>query len=263
MLPGSLSYLELWLRKALSRGGWGLAARAIGYVSEVQAQDWRTAASEAVLIGILKNEIAAEHLQWICEQQKYYMPLLKSHKRQLSAKWVSIYSPSALRTPGAVTHKAPVVAIEVLPRSTIATPWATTSDGESLHVLYHLGPLERIIAPIENLDDRGKGSRFSTHRWASRLSLERARVLSELFLESEPEWRLFECLRAAEITFHLEPGPVRSLDAEEALWRTWFVSQSGLKARYSAPHGFLLNIPGGEKRLQLSTEELTTLFTLD
>ncbi|MCG5531560.1 hypothetical protein LRD18_11970 [Halorhodospira halochloris] len=78
---------------------------------------------------------------------------------------------------------------EVLPREQIATPWPARRGAEELQVLYHLGPLQALEAPITNRDG-GRGQRFSTNRWSSRLALQRARTVTELLLESAPEWAL-------------------------------------------------------------------------
>lgn len=55
--------------------------------------------------------------------------------------------------------------------------------------------------PVENLNKEEQGQRFSSHRWTTGLALDRARRLEELLLETEPEWRLFEALKAMGIFF--------------------------------------------------------------
>lgn len=240
LLPGCKKYLDEWIAKNLQRSGWSAADGAITYGITDRAQDWRTAASEAVLIGVLRTEVDEQHLQWILENKCYYMPLLKSHPRQLSAKWVAIYVPSSIRKPGAVLYKALVKNIDVLIRKDISTPWASSSQNEDLCVLYQFDQIEMLSEPIENIGEDGKGERFSVVRWSSRLPLEKAKTLKELFLETEPEWRLYEGLRAAGISFSLEPARVGSLKEDELNWRTWFRIGFGFKVRYAGMHGFIL-----------------------
>lgn len=245
MLPGQKSYLRAWLIEVLRHGGWAITDRAIGYSSQDKAREWQIAAAESFLIGVLKSDLAQEHFNWVARNQQYYMPLLKSQSRQLSTKWVAIYSPSSLRAPGAVTHFARVLNVEIQPRAKIATPWSASHQAEELQVVYRLDKLQPLPKAIENID----GQRVSTHRWSSRLSLERAKVLTELLLESEPEWRLYEELCAADFDFYLEPIPPRSLSVEDPTWRTWFVTASHTKVRYAGFHGFLIRAPHGSENM--------------
>ncbi|MFT5527973.1 MAG: hypothetical protein ACI9HK_005959, partial [Pirellulaceae bacterium] len=48
-------------------------------------------------------------------------------------------------------------------------------------------------------------------RWTTRLGLERARSVTEIALETEPEWRLLEWLRATQKlhTIRLDPPRVQ------------------------------------------------------
>jgi hypothetical protein len=164
------------------------------------------------------------------------MPFYKNQRRQFAAKRVAVYSPLALGQPGAVTHVAEVVSIDKVKRSDIRTPWAPRNDPNESRALYHLSELKRLPRSIVNV----RGHPFRSHRWASRLSLERAYTLQELFLETEPEWRLYEDLSASGTSFELEPGPPVLRDPEDPGWRVWFVIKSGLRIRYAGADGFLL-----------------------
>ena len=151
------------------------------------------------------------------------MPLLKSQLRQHNTKWVAIYSPQALRKPGAVTHKAQVIGVEIVPRKDIQTPWKSNRGSNDLQILYRLGDIIKLKHPIENLNRQDRGQRFSSHRWTTRLALDRATRLEELFLETEPEWRLFEDLKAMGIPFQLSnPGTPKLLDPDNPIGRVWF-----------------------------------------
>jgi uncharacterized protein len=236
-LPGSTRYVADWLRSNLTAGGWAIADRAIPHRAQERAQDWRVAASEVVLVGVLRGGTESLHLQWISENKAYYVPLLRTQRRQYATKYVAIYSSAALRNPGAVTHVAEVVGIDIVRRGNISTPWATGTDDDDLYVLFRLGALERLARPVLNQRNERSGVRFSTHRWTSRLGLLRAASIEELFLETEPEWRLYEDLRVAGIPFHLQAGRPRLPDSEDPRGRAWFVAPSG-RAQYRGSAGF-------------------------
>ena len=236
LLPDNLDYLRGWIQKAISRGGWALADHAIPHRAVERAYDWRVAAAEPVLVGVLHGDDPEKHLSWIEKERRYYMPFLGQQRRQFAAKRVAIYSPLALRQPGAVTHVAEVERIDKVRRNEITTPWPTHRDPNAFQALYYLSELKRLPGPIVNV----KGHPFRSHRWASCLSLGRACVLQELFLETEPEWRLYENLSASGVPFELEPGPPVLRDPEDPGWRVWFVTKIGLRIRYAGADGFLV-----------------------
>jgi hypothetical protein len=244
LLPDNREYLREWLRAALRQGGWSLADRVVEHQARERAQDWRAAAAEPVLLGVLREGEEAAHLSWVTEHRRYYMPLLKTQKRQYATRFVALYSPAAIRNPGAITHFARVEGLEVLRRSEIATPWSPRGSGEHLYVLYHLGDIRQRTPPIENRDTEGRGVRFSRARWTSRLALERATLLPELFLETEPEWRLYEQLTARSVPFTLLPQPARLVDREDPTGRVWFVLDR-CRVRYTGASGFQIRLPTG------------------
>lgn len=220
-LPGSTRYVEAWLRNVLNRSGWSTAGRAIAYEIRERAVDWARAAEEPVLVGVLSGGREAEHLAWIEATATYYAPLTPSQERQMSARWVALYSPSSLRgkgTPGAVTHIARVDQMEIRPRSEIDTPWPGRRGADSLHVVYKLGPLRTLERPVENTGLNGRGgTRFSQNRWTSRLAIECAEEVTELLLESRSEWTMYEALRAEgrEFSLRVDRAPGRE-------GRVWF-----------------------------------------
>jgi hypothetical protein len=174
------------------------------------------------------------------------MPRYKTQRRQYAAKWVAIYSPAVLRDPGAVTHWAPVQAVDVVMRSEIPTPWPPrVGREEELYVAYQLGEVKELDVPVENPGPDQSGQRFSTHRWTSRLGLQRARDVSELTLETEPEWRLYEDLRASGRDFQLKPGRPAMVDSDDPAGRTWFLLVGGLRVRYAGASGFLIRYASG------------------
>lgn len=241
LVPTDKRYLDAWLKSVLETGEWALADRALSHVAVERAFDWRSAASQAVLIGVLRPEIAQQHLEWVLSQRCYYMPYLQKHPRQLTCKWVALYSPATLRRKsGAVTHVAEVIRTDVIPRDEIDTPWKPTRAGDEKQVVYYLSDLKPLANPIRNLDDTGKGTRFSSPRWSSKLGLDRAAILSELFLETEPEWRLYEGLRSIHADFTLEPLRVTPLNEDFTKSRVRFVVRK-FKVQYCGPNGFALS----------------------
>jgi uncharacterized protein len=239
-LPGETVHVEEWLRSVLQRGGWELAARTITHRSYDRLRDWRQAAAESVLVATLRGRgDEARHLEWIQTKRLYYAPLTKQ-RRQHDVRWLTVYSPTALRQPGAVTYMAPVLSMEVLRRREIATPWKANRNADELQAVYRLGSLEQLSKPIENRGTNGSGGRaFTTSRWTSRLALERATEVQELLLETEPEWQLYDELRAAGITFDIAAGRVDAQSAEEPRGRAWFHTEHGV-IQYRGSAGFLV-----------------------
>ncbi|MBW6475393.1 MAG: restriction endonuclease-like protein, partial [Anaerolineaceae bacterium] len=246
LLPGETKYLEEWLTAVLHQGGWDLAERVIPHNASDQLMNWRIAASEIVLVAPLRSENEEEHFDWIKSNHLYYMPLLKQQRRQYFTKWVAIYLSATKKEPGSIKYKAKVDSLEVIERKKIKTPW-DSSRNEKQSILYHLGEIEELNYPILNVDDEGRGHRFSIHRWTSKLGLDRAKVLSELFLETEPEWRLYENLQANNIKFALEPGSAKVIDPEDPKGRTKFIFDNGYISRYGGAAGFVLKKVTGEE----------------
>jgi len=92
---------------------------------------------------------------------------------------------------------------------------------------------------VANLNKEEQGQRFSSHRWTTGLALDRARRLEELLLETEPEWRLFEALKAMGIFFQLNPGPVKLIDPDNPSGRVWF-ELDGCNIRYGGSSGYII-----------------------
>jgi hypothetical protein len=259
LLPDNTEYLRDWLRTALHEGGWDLADRTIEHRTSVHAVAWRQAAAEPVVIGTLSGCNEAAHLQWIIANRQYYMPIYPSQRRQYATRVVALYSPAILRSPGAVTHVATVQAIDIVKRKEINTPWPAHRGDDTVCILYKLNEVMPLARPIINRGPTDEGQRVSGHRWTSRLGLERARVLTELLLETEPEWRLYEELKAAGIEFTLQPLPPRLLNAENPVGRVWFVpNDTDLLIRYTGDSGFLIRIGnGGDQYMARSLDVVT------
>lgn len=241
LLPGNPELLREWLRKALARGGWELADRSPRHAAIERFHDWRAAAALPVLIAVLRARNPRQHLDWIRGSRMYYMPKTDTQTRQFMAAKIAFYSPARLAGasgPGAVTHVAEVQSIDVVARREISTPWPPTRP-QQLQVCYQLGPVEALERPIVNRDAAGRGQRVSSHRWSSMLALRRARELRELLLETEPEWRLLETLRARGAGFSFDPLRPGLVDAENPRGRAWF-EVGPRRARYAGASGFAI-----------------------
>jgi hypothetical protein len=200
------------------------------------------------LIGVLRSGQEATHLQWIRDQRLYYVPLLTAEReaRQYATSSAAIYSPAALRSPGAVTHVAAVNAVDVVPRESIPSPWPAALDPAQLCVVFHLDELRMLPRPIVNVDTDGSGQRVSGHRWTTELALRRARTLSELLLETELEWRLYEELTVAKTPFAIRAGRPRVIEGRYMPGRAWFIAPTA-RSQYRGAAGFFVSASGTEE----------------
>ncbi len=261
LLPGETKYLEQWLMKILHQGGWDLAERVLPHIAADQLMNWRNAAAEVVLIAPLRPENEQEHLNWVVNNQIYYLPLLKHQRRQYFSKYVAIYSSASEKSPGGIKYFAQVKSLEIMERIKIKTPWNSTRKEEQV-IVYRLEKISELEKPILNLNEKGKGQRLSSHRWTSKLGFDRANVLTELFLETEPEWRLYENLKANNIEFSLLPGAVKIIDPEDPKGRTKFLFENGINVRYGGSAGFVINLPSGKEITHSSVKDVIKEISL-
>jgi hypothetical protein len=145
-----------------------------------------------------------------------------------------------------VRQGAKVLNCRIVRRSEVVTPWAATRSDDEV-VLYELAPLTHLPREVLNEDDTGRGTRVGVRRWSSRLALERARTLVELFLESEPEWRLYEELRARDVRFQLRVLPPKLRRAEDLRGRVQVVMDDGRVVAWAGAAGFLLRDAAGRE----------------
>lgn len=259
-LPRETRYLEEWLRKILQQGGWSTAERTIPYPSLEQLRVWQEAEKELVLVGVLRVK-AKEHLDWIKSAHRYYTALTPSQRRQLISRWVAIYSPASIRSPGAVTHLARVENIDTVKREAIDTPWLPERNPDEVQVVYTLGELQELPTPIQNRGPGGLGKRFSKNRWTSKLGILRATELRELFLETSAEWRLYEQLRHSGIDFTLTPGPAKLQDEGDPRGRTWFIGKHH-RVQYRGAAGFVVCRTGLPDQYRSDLEQVVSIFNL-
>jgi hypothetical protein len=238
----------------LSRGGWSLSDRASAHVSAEKAWNWRIAASEAVLIGVLRAGEELQHLEWIQQERAYYTRLTQQ-RRLLGARYVALYEPVRITgTSGVVRHWFAINSIDVVRRNAVHTPWTTRRSPDEWQVLYRLGAAQSDVY-IENR----RSERFSVNRWSSRLAIERANVVEELLLETEPEWRLIEQLRATRQPFSLRSEKAYVESVEDPSGRAWFTVGDRL-IQFRGAAGFVLRQPGREETY-LTPYELERLLT--
>jgi hypothetical protein len=249
-LPSNCELLKEWILKSLRRGGWSLADKAIASLANERARDWRVAASEPVLIGVLRSPGSAEHLDWIKRERMYYQPCTKSQRRQFFVKQVALYIPIGMGEPNGIRYVADVEHIEVVDRAEIQTPWPA-SRTESM-VLYRLGQIRALAKPIGLSSQETMSGHW---RWTTRLGLQRAQTLSEVGLETEPEWRLLEWLRANHVEPSIKLATANMQGADNPKGRAWFHLPTGESVRYDGSNGFLWRSTGNADQF-LSLENI-------
>ncbi len=217
-----------------------MADRAIANLTDEQSRDWRIAASEPVLVGTLRSPGTREHLDWIINKHRYYHPLTKTQLRQFVVKQVAIYIPADFDEPNGIRYVANVEHLEVVDRSEIPTPWPARRNEQM--VLYHLGPVRLLSRPINFVTG---DSMPAQGRWTTRLGLERARSVTEIALETEPEWRLLEWLQANRLVHSIKLDPPRVQSSENPKGRAWFHLDAGQRVRYDGMNGFLTRLADG------------------
>ena len=233
-LPSNCALLKDWILASLRRGGWSLADKAIASLADEKARDWRVAASEPVLIGVLRSPGAEEHLDWIKRERMYYQPRTKSQRRQFFVKQVALYVPLGMHEPNGIRYVADVEQIDVVDRSEIPTPWPARRSEPM--VLYRLGPIRVLAKPI----GLSSHETMSGHwRWTTRIGLQRAQTLSEVGLETEPEWRLLEWLRANKIVPEIRLATANVQSADNPKGRAWFHLPTGESVRFDGSNGFI------------------------
>jgi predicted component of viral defense system (DUF524 family) len=258
-LPRETRYLEEWLRVVLQRTGWLGAENTMPDSSPAYLRAWHEAEKDLVLVGMLRQN-AEEHLDWIKRQRCYYTVFTSSQPRQLVSRWVAIYSPKSIRTPEAVTHLAAVEKIEIKQRHEIDTPWLPLRRGNEQQVVYRVGEVRELEKPIENRRLSRLAARFVKNRWTSRLGLMRAIDVSELFLETSAEWRLYEHLRLAGLDFRLKLGVAGLQDRGDPRGRTWFVKKR-LRVQYRGAAGFLIRRSGLRDEYRSEVADVVRYFT--
>jgi hypothetical protein len=173
----------------------------------------------------------------------YYQPRTKSQRRQFFVKQVALYVPLGMHEPNGIRFVADVEQIDVVDRSEIPTPWPARRSEPM--VLYRLGPVRALAKPIGLSSQETMSGHW---RWTTRLGLQRAQTLSEVGLETEPEWRLLEWLRANHIVPEIKLATASVQSADNPKGRAWFHLPTGESVRYDGSNGFLWRSAGNADR---------------
>jgi hypothetical protein len=152
--------------------------------------------------------------------------------------------------PNGIRYVADVEHIEVVDRAEIQTPWPA-SRTESM-VLYRLGQIRALAKPIGLSSQETMSGHW---RWTTRLGLQRAQTLSEVGLETEPEWRLLEWLRANHVEPSIKLATANMQGADNPKGRAWFHLPTGESVRYDGSNGFLWRSTGNADQF-LSLENI-------
>ncbi len=244
-LPDNTLYVQEWLRGVLNQGGFSTSQRAIAYNIHDRAQNWKEKAAQPVLVATLRGNNPSEHWAWIKETGLYYMPYYKTQRRQPVTRDIVFYLQQPLCSPGAVAYQAKISDYDIIRRSKIDTPWTARRSSDEHEILYYIKDIKKLPHLINNT----KGSSFTLHRWTTILGLERAKNIEELSLETEPEWRLYEDLKAMEIGFRLSPGKAKYIDKDDPEGRTEFVLQNECRLRYAGKAGFIIKTGNTETNM--------------
>lgn len=227
-LPSETNYVEEWVRKTCRRSGSHFAERTVGVRLRDEELSNRMKMAEVVLIGVVGHgEI---QWKWMLNHRLYLAPLARLGKhRRLDIRWLGFFEPAKMtgKECGAVRYASRVIRINIARRKDIRTPWASRGNPDDQYLLFHIEEPQKLPRPIWNTDRH----RVS-FRWGTRYSLEHASTMSELYLETEAERRLWEELKNAGIPFTTEAGRVSDINPEDPSGRTTFTLNKGIRIRY-------------------------------
>lgn len=251
-LPSETAYVEDWLRKNVRRSGSHFAERTVGVLLRDEQLLNHAKMAEVLLVAVVRY--GKIQWDWMLENQLYFAPLRKiGRQRRLDIEWLGFFEPAAMigEKYGAVRFVSRVLHIDVVTRSQIHTPWASKRNPDEPYLLFHIDKPEQLPRPIQNTD----GHRI-VFRWGTRYSLEHASTMSELYLETEPERRLWEELRHAGIPFTTKAGRVSAIDPEDPSGRTTFILKQETYIRYQGSGLFQVFSKNGTKTHSFAFGEL-------
>lgn len=253
-LPSETVYVEDWVRETVRRSGSHFAERTVGVRVRDEELTNRAKMAEAALIGVIGH--GKTQWDWIQTRRLYLAPLSKiGRHRRLDIRWLGFFEPAAMtkKKYGAVRYVSRVSRLEVVPRRAIKTPWASRRSPGEPYLLFHIEKPHRLPRPIRNTD----GHRV-TFRWGTRYSLDHALTMSELYLETEAERRLWEELKHAGIPFTTRAGRVAAIDPGDPAGRTVFILDRDQRVRYQGSGEFAVFNRKGAKTHSFTLGELRT-----
>lgn len=120
----------------------------------------------------------------------------------------------------AITHVADVSEKSLVNRREIVTPWPSQHGNDKMMVLYQLSNFRELPHPIKY--HHADPTSIQAPRYTTRLGLERAQLLSEIALETELEWRLYDMLTAANVSVRIEAMPPKQINPTNRIGRARF-----------------------------------------
>ena len=172
-------------------------------------------------------------------------------------RWVALYTPAVGKTGGRVAWIAPVQETRQARRSDLKTPWAPSRSPDEQVIVFELGELSQLPRPIEN----PSGLRMPPYRWATYLALSRARDISELAIETVPEWRLHQQLLAEGVPFSVRSGHrLHASSDEHGKGAAIFHMANDATIRHQPKRGYKIRWADGREVEALSVDDALTHF---
>jgi len=217
----------------------------------------RDRSKENVLLGVLSGKNSLEHLNWVFQKNLYYMPLLKKQPKQYTPKWLILYIPKTIQSPGAIRYKALIEGLKISTRQEIDTPWLSHQKIKELQIIYNLESVEELSPPILNQNKNAKEQRISQPRWTTELALERANTINELLLETESDWWLYDNLKNRKIEFSIKAkGSPNKAPLEDESRVMFYLLSSRIVVSYRRKTGFLTRNKYGAEKAFLHLENM-------
>ena len=255
LLPESEDYLKAFLATGLNRGGWATADATIDHAGVRRAGRWRDAAAQRVLVVMLPREDPDEALRLLQTERTCAMPLLKHPRLQLGARRIAFYRPGDDDTLGVVGWSALVSDAGIVRDAAGTLTFGNTAGHEGLWARFDLGALAPLNRSVSATPQALSLESLGQHRWTTVLALERAQTVSELLLETEADWRLYETLKAAGIAFSLQPRSAPAPATPDGSGRARF-----LLGRWSIHHngaaGYCIEDASGQRQFAATTDRV-------
>lgn len=103
---------------------------------------------------------------------------------------------------------------------------------------------------------------FQNQRWTTRLAVECAKVVEELLLETQPEWKLYELLELHSIPFTLLSTSPKLIDENNPVGRVWFILSDTIRVRYQGTAKFVVkDIVTGREEICTDEWEVINRFS--
>lgn len=248
-LPHDLTLLQEWLQRILRQSGWETADQVVSHAAEVHRARLKSDSRQSVLIHVLDPKNCEERFRWIRDHEKCYLRMPVRPHRHFHVNRVAFYCPRPLEKHPAIAWQAEVTSIDVVPRRELETPWASRFSEDTMMLVYRLGTVKRLARVIANSDS--DQTSFRSDRWTTLLAIERAVTATEISLETDSEWQLYEGLKARGCQFRLRLDLIHREREELPRGRAWFVLDDHHAVRYDGANGFLQVVGATQRFLTL------------